>query len=156
MNLTRKIFFLSAFLIAIGSFFSCNKVDEPDYREKDYGYVQFKLYKKASYQVKSETSIELLRDIAKVTVYFQSTEGYKFSQTLVLNSSSDEAAEFGLRSEKLKLVAGTYKITQYELYGKLDQMLATYLADDASSTLEVGAGTLVVHDLTVDVVERGL
>ena len=64
MNLTRKIFFLFAFLIAIGSFFSCNKVDEPDYREKDYGYVQFKLYKKASYQVKSETSIELLRDIA--------------------------------------------------------------------------------------------
>ena len=28
--------------------FSCT-VDEPDYREKDYGYVQFKLYKEASY-----------------------------------------------------------------------------------------------------------
>lgn len=155
MNIVRKIFFSIVSLISLVSIFSCNKVEEPDYREKDYGYVQFKLYKKASYQVKSETSIEYLRDISKVCVYFESSEGYEFSQTLVLNSSSEVSAEFGLRSDKLKLIAGTYRITQYDLYGNMDQLVASCITDQDAETLEICAGGLVVYDLTADVIERG-
>ena len=43
-----SIYLVSAILISL-SFGSCSKVEEPDWRDQDYGYVQFKLYKDASY-----------------------------------------------------------------------------------------------------------
>ena len=48
MNLRSIVSFFLSVLSAM-LIFSCAKVDEPDYSEKEYGYVQFKLYKKASY-----------------------------------------------------------------------------------------------------------
>lgn len=36
-------------------------------------------------------------------------DGVTLSQTLVLNSYNAENAEFGLRSDKLQLLTGTYK-----------------------------------------------
>ena len=89
--------------------FSCAE-EEPDYREKDYGYVQFKLYKEASYvPVKAgeqdEKMIAYLADATKIRVEF--TDGSRtISQTLVLNSYDEASAEFGLRSDKMKLLAG--------------------------------------------------
>ena len=74
----------------------CAKVDEPDYREKEYGYVQFKLYKEASYSgTKAETTdpIPYLKDVAKMEVSLLYGEPL-FSQTLVINSSDDESAEY--------------------------------------------------------------
>ena len=50
MKLTRFITLLTIACLAALSFGSCSKVEEPDYREKEYGYVQFKLYKEASYE----------------------------------------------------------------------------------------------------------
>ena len=91
--------------------FSCT-VEEPDYREKDYGYVQFKLYKEASYAPLSKASgdeLTYLSDATKVKVEF--TDGVNMlSQTLVLNAYDEAYAEFGLRSDKIKLLAGTYEI----------------------------------------------
>ena len=37
-------------MVAAFLFASCAKQEMPDNREHDYGYVQFKLYKAASYQ----------------------------------------------------------------------------------------------------------
>jgi len=96
--------------------FSCTE-EEPDYREMEYGYVQFKLYKEASYvPVKAgeqdAKKIAYLADATKIKVEF--TDGSKtLSQTLVLNSYDEESAEFGLRSDKMKLLAGDYEIISF-------------------------------------------
>lgn len=139
--------------------FSC-AVEEPDYTEKDYGYVQFKLYKEASYEPQSKAdskTLAYLADATKVKVEF--TDGINtLSQTLVLNSFDATNAEFGLRSDKIKLLSGTYEIISFTLYGKLDEQI--YEATPASnpimeSQFTVVPGGLTVNDLLAQTTERG-
>ena len=154
-NITNVILSaLSALLI-----FSCAKVEEPDYSEKDYGYVQFRLYKKASYTKAEEEDkiLQYLSDATKVKV--ELTDGNRtISQALVLNSANADAAEFGLRSDKMKLLAGKYRIVSYTLFGKMDE--AIYESTPSSSPLMDGEfvvvpGGLCVHDLLANTVARG-
>ena len=149
---------LSALLI-----FGCAKVDEPDYRETSYGYVQFKLYKKASYTKaegnldEEEKQLERLSDATKIKV--ELTDGKNnISQALILNSADGDTAEFGLRSDKMKLLTGKYRIVSYTLYGKLDEHI--YESSPSSSPLmnsefTIVPGGLCVHDLLANTVERG-
>lgn len=122
----------------------------------DYGYVQFKLYKAASYEpstksIKSE--LDYLRDAYKVKVTLM-TGNITLAQTLTLSASSDEAAEFGLRAEKLKLLAGEYDVVTFSLYDKMDELIYESAApEDAAFT--VVEGGLTVKDLTVSVTPRG-
>ena len=53
LNISAMISLVVAFILA-----GCARVEEPDYREKDYGYVQFKLYKEASYPGTKATHID--------------------------------------------------------------------------------------------------
>ena len=151
-----KILLLPALVLSL---FSC-AVEEPDYTEKDYGYVQFKLYKEASYEPQSkaaEKELAYLADATKVKVEF--TDGINtLSQTLVLNSFDETNAEFGLRSDKVKLLSGTYEIISFTLFGKLDEQI--YEASPASnpimeSQFTVVPGGLTVHDLLAETTERG-
>ena len=155
MKLTRFIMLIAVACVAALSFGSCSK-SEPDYREKDYGYVQFKLYKEASYEGTKATvsQLDYLADAAKLKVTLR-YDGNDITQTLVLNSSNEDAAEFGLRSDKLKLLAGNYKVLTFTLYDKLDQELYVSSPSEAHSTFEVVEGGLSVHDLLASVVERG-
>lgn len=146
---------LSAMLFTL----SCEQVEEPDYREQDYGYVQFKLYKEASYQpVKSsDYDLEYLSDATKVKVTLRnlSLEGSDpFSQTLVLTAGEGESSEYGLRSEKLKMMVGNYSVVTYTIYDKLDNVVSE-MTPSASSSFEVVAGGLHIHDLVADVKPRG-
>ena len=43
MKYLTEIYRLIALVLVTGVSFACAKVEEPDYREADYGYVQFKL-----------------------------------------------------------------------------------------------------------------
>ena len=155
MKYLSKIYQSAAFMLLAGLLFGCAKVEEPDYREKDYGYVQFKVYKAASYQTKADPTIQYLADIAKVSLTMKGSSGSEVTQTLVLSASTDLAAEYGIRSEKLMLLADTYTISQYDLYDKLDNMVATYEPSAEHKTFKVVPGGLAVHDLLADVVERG-
>ena len=155
MKYLTKIYQLIALVLVAGTVLGCAEVQEPDYREKDYGYIQFKVYKAASYQTKAESQIQYLGDISKVSLVMKSSDGSEVSQTLVLSASSDYAAEYGLRSEKLMLLADTYTIDNYYLYDKLDNLVASYAPGDGQNTFTVVAGGLSVHDLLADVVERG-
>ena len=132
---------------------SCRKDEVPDYREKDYGYVQFKLYKEASYEGTKAVVPELdyLKDVTKVMVMLQ-YGNIQISQTLTLSASNDEAAEFGLRSEKLKLVAGDYKVNAFTLFDKLDQEI--YHGGEAGEFTVVPGG-LAVQDILAKVTPRG-
>ena len=132
-------------------FAGCAK-EEIDSREKDYGYVQFKLYKEASYEAtKAVDVMQYLRDASKVMVMLQYGDK-ELTQTLVLDASSAEAAEYGLRSEKLLLLAGEYDVKSFTLYDKLDNEL---YYGGASGSFTVVPGGLQVHDLLAKVVERG-
>ena len=138
------------------SFASCAKVEEPDYREKVYGYVQFKLYKEASYPgVKSVLpELEYLKDVSKIKVnlLYGQTE---ITQTLVMNYFNDETAEFGLRSDKLKLLSGKYTIMTFTLLDKQDEPVYVSTPTEDFASFEVTAGGLVMHDLLAKTIERG-
>lgn len=127
-----------------------------------YGYVQFKLYKKvADTQSESTTKasnlekneLEWLSEAHKLKVtlrYGTST----IAQTLRLSSGEGDAAEWGLRSEKLKLLAGDYQIITFTLYDKEDREI--YLGDpEGDRNISICNGGVSVHDIAVNVVNRG-
>ena len=128
---------------------SCVREDIPDLRDRGYGYVQFKVYKEASYTRAS--GLDYLRDASKVMVMLNYGD-VQISQTLTLSASDAESAEYGLRSAKLKLLTGEYKVQAYTIFDKLDQQV--YKGGESGS-FEVVEGGLSVHDLTADVVARG-
>ena len=140
-------------LFAILLFAGCAKQELPAGTDKDYGYVQFKLYKEASYDATKAVvpQLEYLGDATKIMVMLQYGDN-QITQTLTLSASDSEAAEFGLRSEKLQLVAGEYSITAFTLFDKLDEEL---YKGGTSGSFTVVPGGLVMHDVLADVVERG-
>ena len=147
-------------VLAVAAATSCSMKEEPDYREQDYGHVQFKLYKAASYEAQPEATkavmsqLEYLKDVTKIKVTLR-YEGNMISQTLVMSAANDDAAEFGLRSDKLKLLAGRYDVLTFSLYDKVDELIYEGTPSSAQSAFDVVPGGLSVHDLLADVVERG-
>ncbi len=153
----RFIISLIAVLALLLPFGSCTRMEEPDNRETVYGHVQFKLYKSASYQpavkaVKNELDSLFEARKIQVTMMF---EGRQVTQTLVFQSVSPEDADFGLRSDNLKLVAGTYTINSYVLYDKDDQPLYNGAPQEFNGEFTVVPGGLTVHDLTAETRPRG-
>lgn len=132
----------------------CSKVEEPDNRDLAYGHVQFKLYKEASYPGTKADQLEYLGDVAKIKVTLRYGENL-ISQTMVASAANDEAAEFGLRSDKLKLLAGDYKVLTFVLYDKLDNVVYEGVPSTSHESFTVVAGGLVQHDLLASTVERG-
>lgn len=161
MNQLEKIYskfcsvlFISATLI-IGMMTGCS--DEDKIQQNQYGYVQFKLYKSASYdknvKTRSTEQLELLNDAKKIEVVLQ-YDGSTISQTLVLNAYNDTNAEFGLRSDKLQLLAGEYFISGYRLYDNLDNLLLSGESED--NAFEVVGGGLTSKALPVEGTARGM
>ena len=143
----------------------CTMVGFTGCTEKDdelnaaYGYVQFRLFKNDTAPKKGTTRasdpLEYLSDACKVGVSLERPDGSVIEQTLMLRSYDVENAAYGMRSDKLQLLAGEYTVTGYRLYGKVDEVIATEeLASSALSFTIVEDG-LVYQDLSVDVVPRG-
>lgn len=141
----------------------CTNDDGIDNRELDYGYVQFKLYKEASAPVSQPAAesngtravveeLDYLSDACKIEIRLLSGST-TIAQTLTLNYSDKETAEYGIRSDKLQLLAGEYQIVAFILYDAGDEPL--YRGTTENSTLNVVAGGLTVQDLTVNVTPRG-
>lgn len=146
--------FLTYFMIL--GMAGCSKVGEPDYREHDYGYVQFKLYKEASYSGTKAVvpQLDYLKDVTKIKVTMRYGDN-DITQTLVMNSYDDETAEYGLRSDKMKLLTGEYRILTFTLFDKEDQPLYVRTPSEEFSSFEIVAGGLCQHDLVAEAVERG-
>ena len=155
-----KIFekYSKAFLLLLVAAFtmvvtSCSDDDSEGW-DNTYGYVQFKLIKKASSSESRAAAIdklEKLDDAKKIKVVMEHN-GITVSQTLVLNSYNAENAEYGLRSEKLQLTSGSYTVIGFYLYDAVDEEL---LASSADNTFNVIGGGMAVEELTVSAVERG-
>lgn len=148
------------YVLAAITFAACSAEVYPDYREHDYGHVQFKLYKAASYTAHSEdtkavlSQLDYLSDVTKIKVMLR-YEGNLISQTLVMNSANETTAEYGLRSDKLKLLAGSYDVLTFSLFDKMDEVVYEGTPDASQSSFTVVSGGLCVHDLLANVVERG-
>lgn len=134
--------------------------DKEDLNSGEYGYVQFRLYKAASYEggattkaaSRSGEDVENLNEIQKIEVELVQN-GTSIVQTLVLNSYSTENAEFGMRSDKMELLAGKYSLKGYKLLNKVDEQVGAYSAND---DFDVIPGGLTVNDLTAKTEGKGM
>lgn len=159
MNLHKlySIFFLPLIISLLTMVVATGCSDDDDELQAQYGYVQFKLYKSASYKEGATTrvtdkldSLSMAQKIRVVMVH----NGATVSQTLPLNAYNANNAEYGLRSDKLQLLSGTYKIIGYYLYDKLDKVLLAGPAEENNEFIVVSGG-LKEQALTVDAVPRG-
>ena len=150
------------FVIALMMLFAqgCTKDNGIDLRESDYGYVQFKLYKSASYNggtsVQSravQTVLDYLSKVSKIGVIMV-YNGETITQYLPVSAANSEAAEYGLRSDKLRLLVGDYAVTVLILYDKEEKELFR-MPVTTNNSFSIVAGGLTMQDLLVDVVERG-
>ena len=160
MNYIRHFRTILAGCIALLAL-ACSNDDGVDNRETDYGYVQFKLYKAASYgRAEAEPAaaatraqqLEYLADATKIRVTMQADNGTYITQTLTIAADGTDP-EYGVRSEKLQLLTGTYRVIEYTLYDKADGEL--YFTEDIYAEFTVVAGGLQIQELTVDVEPRG-
>ena len=148
-RLLSKHFAIVALLMcAMAGITSCTEQEND--LDAAYGYVQFKLYKNDTAPVATR-ALDYLHEAHKVKVTMQ-REGSTIEQTLVLNSYSNEHAAYGLRSDKLQLLVGEYKVVNYVLYDRLDKQL---MSTQVASQFTVVADGLVTHNLSVEVTERG-
>ena len=119
--------------------------------------MQYKLYKSTSFEKGTTTravgKLESMSSAQKIKVVM-THNGTTVSQTLLLNAYNANNAEYGLRSDKLQLLAGTYKIVGYYLYDGLDEVLLAGPAGD-DNELTVVSGGLLEKALTVDAVPHG-
>ncbi len=101
---------------------------------------------------RSSEELEWLSDATKITVVMQ-CEGSTISQTLPLTSYDKQSAEWGLQSEKLRLMVGSYEVIGYYLYDSLDNMILT---GDNCGQFSVVAGGLEIKKIGIPTIERGI
>ncbi len=150
------IYMFTMLIACMSGLVSCS--DNTEFVTEQYGYVQFKIYKKASESKQDAVAtravdrLDYLSDAHKIKVFLK-YDGNTVTQTMVLNSYNKENAEYGLRSEKISLLAGEYSFIGYTLYDKFDKEL--FSRDVTSCVIEVVPGGLKVQDVYADAVERG-
>ncbi len=147
---------MCAILAAMAGVVGCSEEEAIDNRDTDYGYVQFKLFKEASYvapsrAIKSELDYLAEASKMKVTLTYGETT---IAQTLNLSSAGKDLAEFGLRSDKLKLLTGAYSVIAFTLYDATDEPIY-HGAPAVESHFTILSGGLTQYDLTADVTPRG-
>ena len=148
-NLTLLIL---ALLSSVLLFTGCTEEAEP-VSEPGYGYVQFHLFKKGSY-TKAGDKLEYLRDAAKIRVTLRSQDNDIITPVAVVEAVDKNLSEWGLQTAKIRLIAGKYTMTAYEIYDGLDNSV---LVDSPSETvvLDVKPNGIVSEDIALNVVDRG-
>lgn len=141
--------YLYALLLSFTAAVVAGCSEDNDFEQEQYGYVQFKITKAAS---RSVGRLENLSSAHKVKVYLQQN-GHTIEQTLLLNAYNSENAEYGLRSDKLRLLVGEYRLIGYVLYDKLDNEIQK--RDTENICFTVVSGGLWQQEIAVDAVERG-
>ncbi len=160
MKLYRNIICVVLAIVASAFVVGCSDDEGIDNRERNYGYAQFKLYKEASYAPTEaeasravQSTLEYLADAHKVKVTLI-YDGITIAQTLTLAAADAASAEWGLRSDKLKLMVGTYRLISFALYDAEDALIYNGTPTD-NNEFQVVEGGLTQHDITVSVKPRG-
>lgn len=148
-NLTLLILaLLSSVLLFTGCTDEAELVSEPG-----YGYVQFHLFKKGSY-TKAGDKLEYLRDAAKIRVTLRSQDNDIITPVAVVEAVDKNLSEWGLQTAKIRLIAGKYTMTAYEIYDGLDNSVLVG-APSETVVLDVKANGIVSEDIALNVVDRG-
>ena len=148
-NLTLLIL---ALLSSVLLFTGCTEEAEPA-SEPGYGYVQFHLFKKGSY-TKAGDKLEYLRDAAKIRVTLRSQDNDIITPVAVVEAVDKNLSEWGLQTAKIRLIAGKYTMTAYEIYDGLDNSVLVG-APSETVVLDVKANGIVSEDIALNVVDRG-
>ena len=148
-NLTRLIL---AILPVVLLFSGCTSESEPE-SGQGYGYVQFHLFKKGSY-TKAGDKLEYLRDAAKIRVTLRSEDNDVITPVAVVEAVDKNISEWGLQTAKIRLVAGKYTMTAYEIYDGLDNSVLAGAPSEAI-VLDVKKDGIVSEDIALNVVDRG-
>ena len=122
--------------------------------EAEYGYVAFRLTKELSAETASRAgTLNWLSDAHKVTITMQSVDyGTTLKQTLPITYYDKELAEWGVTSDKLRMLVGDYQVLGYILYNNLDEEI---MDDSAgSATFTVVKGGLTVCNIGVEQAKR--
>lgn len=96
---------------------ACNDDNELGNNKQAFGYIQLKIRKAQSKAITGGSELENLKDAKKVQIDLL-VDNRQITQTLNLQSVSEEAAEFGLTSESMQLLSGEYTLTGYRIYGE--------------------------------------
>ena len=120
-----RMFVLSCILFILGFTVGSCSDDDDAVLQAGYGYAQFKLYKSGLAETKktraSTNELNYLRDAQKMKiVLINQDDGTEVVQTVGLEAMGDDS-EFGLRSEKLQLMAGTYQILGFYHLKQMEQ-----------------------------------
>lgn len=161
MNIKAKTYkLLQMSLILLGLVTLTVSCDDDEFiTNSQNGYVQFKLYKSASYNKKTTSraannQLDYLSDAQKIKIILNNQDNLQFSQTLDLNAYNDENSEYGMRSDKLELTPGEYTVKGFYLYDKPENQI--YVGQPAETTkFIISSGGMVVQDLLVDATPRG-
>ena len=115
--------------------------------------MQFHLFKKGSY-TKAGDKLEYLRDAAKIRVTLRSQDNDIITPVAVVEAVDKNLSEWGLQTAKIRLIAGKYTMTAYEIYDGLDNSV---LVGSPSETvvLDVKPNGIVSEDIALNVVDRG-
>lgn len=159
-----RMFVLSCILFILGFTVGSCSDDDDAVLQAGYGYAQFKLYKSGLAETKktraSTNELNYLRDAQKMKiVLINQDDGTEVVQTVGLEAMGDDS-EFGLRSEKLQLMAGTYQIVGFYLFkadGTAQELKQVLSGEPYEKTIiTVINGGLAVQDIHVKVVNRGI
>lgn len=152
---------LTIAIILLAVSFSCTD-DEIGSQPTDYGYVQFKLIKNGGINNSSSSNtrtadadiLDSLADAKKIKVTLKSQYDV-IEQTVTLTAVNGKETENGLWSEKIQILAGSYRLVGYELLDLTDHTLLTYDQEE-TDPFEVKANGLFVKTVDVNVRPRGL
>ena len=126
--------------------------EQGDNLSADYGYVQFQLVKASQLDDTRAEELEWLSDAKKICVIMQH-EGSTITQTLNVASYNTTTAEWGLWSEKLRLLVGDYNVIGYYIYDNLDNEI---LVGEGQGSFTVENNGLTIKTIGVETVERGM
>lgn len=129
----------------------CGCERQPESIDAEYGYVQFQIVRSSQLDTTRAESLEWLSDASKIEIVMQHN-GSTITQTLNLYSYDKEQAEWGLLSEKIRLVVGKYDIIGYYVYDALDNKI---LAGDRQGVFTITHNGLAIKPIGVETVERG-
>lgn len=150
----RHLFLMFMALLAMTVTQSCSEDDS--LIDGQYGYVQFKIMKNSTLEsTRAAGQLDNLTDAKKIEVMMRHN-GMSVTQTLRLNSYDQQTAEWGVRSDRLKLLAGEYVIDGFCLYDKLDKVMYNAALYGADTLLVVEAGGLTVKNIGVNAQSRGM
>lgn len=119
----------------------------------EYGYVQFRLVKATHVEssTRATDALDWLSDAHKIEIVMQ-RDGATIAQSMPVASFDAESAEWGLYTEKLKLLTGRYNIIGYYIYDNLDNKI---LVGGNAGEFKVITGGLTQKDIGVSTQERG-